>query len=118
MSRNQRAIVHCKWLHKMLRERELSLWTWRTRTHDPLLEWQGLCEAHFDDISLKRIWLVDVAGIEPATPCLQSKRKFNLSRCFGCAYQFEGFSTLLQSCSKARNTKKMSRVQLQSASKR
>jgi hypothetical protein len=33
--------------------------------------------------------LVDVAGIEPATPCLQSKRKFNLSRCFGCAYQFE-----------------------------
>ncbi len=30
--------------------------------------------------------LVDVAGIEPATPCLQSKRKFNLSHCFGCAY--------------------------------
>ena len=29
--------------------------------------------------------LVDVTGIEPATPCLQSKRKFNLSRCFGCA---------------------------------
>jgi hypothetical protein len=29
---------------------------------------------------------VDVAGLEPAPPCLQSKRKFNLSRCFGCAY--------------------------------
>ena len=39
---------------------------------------------------------MDVAGIEPATPCLQSKRKFNLSRCFGCAYQFEGFLRLLQ----------------------
>ena len=43
---------------------------------------------------------MDVAGIEPATPCLQSKRKFNLSRCFGCAYQFEGFLRLLQNCSK------------------
>jgi len=32
--------------------------------------------------------LVDVAGIEPATPCLQSKQKINLSRCFGCVYGF------------------------------
>jgi hypothetical protein len=30
--------------------------------------------------------MVDVTGIEPVTPCLQSKRKFNLSHCFGCAY--------------------------------
>jgi hypothetical protein len=44
--------------------------------------------------------LVDVAGLEPATPCLQSKRKFNLSRCFGCAYHFEAPLRLLQSCSK------------------
>ena len=44
--------------------------------------------------------LVDVAGIEPATPCLQSKRKFNLSRCFGCAYEFEAPLRLLQRCSK------------------
>jgi hypothetical protein len=43
---------------------------------------------------------VDVAGLEPAAPCLQSKRKFNLSRCFGCAYQFEAFLRLLQSCAK------------------
>jgi len=33
------------------------------------------------------------------TPCLQSKRKFNLSRCFGCAYEFEARLRLLQSCS-------------------
>jgi hypothetical protein len=44
--------------------------------------------------------LVDVRGFEHLTPCLQSKRKFNLSRCFGCAYQFEAFLRLLQSCSK------------------
>jgi hypothetical protein len=44
--------------------------------------------------------MVDVAGIEPATPCLQSRRKFNLSRCFGCAYQFQAVLRLLQSCSK------------------
>ena len=30
--------------------------------------------------------LVDVRGFEPLTPCLQSRVKFNLSRCFGCAY--------------------------------
>ena len=30
--------------------------------------------------------VVDVTGIEPVTPCLQSRLKFNLSRCFGCAY--------------------------------
>jgi hypothetical protein len=30
--------------------------------------------------------LVDVRGFEPLIPCRQSKRKFNLSRCFGCAY--------------------------------
>jgi hypothetical protein len=30
--------------------------------------------------------VVDVTGLEPVTPCLQSKHKFNLSRCFGCAY--------------------------------
>src|SRR5437879_7639751 len=44
--------------------------------------------------------LVDVRGFEPLTPCLQSKRKFNLSRCVGCVYQFEAFLRLLQSCSK------------------
>jgi hypothetical protein len=32
--------------------------------------------------------LVDVTGIELVTPCLQSKRQFNLSRCFGCAYHY------------------------------
>jgi hypothetical protein len=30
--------------------------------------------------------LVDVAGIEPATPCLQTRVNLNLSRRFGCAY--------------------------------
>jgi hypothetical protein len=30
--------------------------------------------------------LVDVTGIELVTPCLQSRLKFNLSHCFGCAY--------------------------------
>jgi len=45
--------------------------------------------------------MVDVTGIEPATPCLQSKQKFNLSRCFGCAYQFQALLRLLQSCSKS-----------------
>ena len=49
---------------------------------------------------LKYIWLVDVAGLEPAAPCLQSRRKFNLSRCFGCAYQLQAALRLLQSCSK------------------
>ena len=44
--------------------------------------------------------LVDVRGFEPLTPCLQCKRKFNLSRCVGCVYQFEAFLRLLQSCSK------------------
>jgi hypothetical protein len=44
--------------------------------------------------------VVDVTGIEPATPCLQSKRKFNLSHCFGCAYQFQALLKLLQRCSK------------------
>jgi len=44
--------------------------------------------------------MVDVAGIEPATPCLQSKHKFNLSHCFGCAYEFEAPLRLLQRCSK------------------
>jgi hypothetical protein len=47
----------------------------------------------------KRI-VVDATGIEPATPCLQSKRKFNLSRCFGCAYQFQALLKLLQRCPK------------------
>ena len=42
---------------------------------------------------------MDVAGLEPAAPCLQSKRKFNLSRCFGCAYEFEARLRSLQSCS-------------------
>jgi hypothetical protein len=42
---------------------------------------------------------VDVAVLEPAAPCLQSKHKFNLSR-FGCAYHFEAPLRLLQSCSK------------------
>jgi hypothetical protein len=38
------------------------------------------------DASAKQLnWLVDVTGIEPVTPCLQSKSKFNLSRCRGCA---------------------------------
>ena len=36
-------------------------------------------------------WLVDVAGSRPAGPCLERSRKFNLSRCFGCAYQFKPF---------------------------
>src|SRR5204863_10023212 len=50
-------------------------------------EWQGSCEGHFNDISLKRIWLVDVAGIEPATPCLQSREGKTL-KCFdGVAYR-------------------------------
>ena len=49
--------------------------------------------------------LVDVAGIEPATPCLQSKHKFNLSRCFGCAYYFQALLRLLQSCSKKPQSK-------------
>jgi hypothetical protein len=49
---------------------------------------------------IESIWLVDVAGLEPAAACLQSKRKFNLSRCFGCAYPFEAPLRLLQSCSK------------------
>ena len=44
--------------------------------------------------------MVDVAGIEPATPCLQSKQKFNLRRCFGFDYKFEALLRLLQSCSK------------------
>jgi hypothetical protein len=35
--------------------------------------------------------LVDVRGFEPLTPCLQSRFKFNLSRCFGCAYSFKTF---------------------------
>jgi hypothetical protein len=43
---------------------------------------------------------VDVTGIEPVTPCLQSKQKFKLNRCFGCAYQFEVVLRLLQRCSK------------------
>ena len=30
--------------------------------------------------------LVDVTGIEPVTPCLQSSGNLNLSRRFGCAY--------------------------------
>ncbi len=42
---------------------------------------------------------MDVAGIEPATHCLQSGWKFNLSRCFGCAYPFQAPLRLLQSCS-------------------
>ena len=37
--------------------------------------------------------------IEPTTPCLQSRREFNQSRCFGCAYQFEAVLRLLQNCS-------------------
>jgi hypothetical protein len=32
--------------------------------------------------------MVDVGGLEPPAACLQSKRKFNLSRCFSCAYKF------------------------------
>jgi hypothetical protein len=43
--------------------------------------------------------MVDVRGFEPLTPCLQSKLKFNLSRCFGCAYWFEALLRLLQRCS-------------------
>ena len=35
MSRNQRPIVHWKWLHKMLRERGLGLWTWRDSNPRP-----------------------------------------------------------------------------------
>ena len=42
---------------------------------------------------------MDVAGIEPATPCLQSKQKINLSHCFGCAYSFQTALKLLQCCS-------------------
>src|SRR5436190_20552187 len=35
MSRNQRPIVHWKWLHKILRERGLSLSTWRDSNPRP-----------------------------------------------------------------------------------
>ena len=41
-----------------------------------------------------------MTGIEPVTPYLQGKQKFKLSRCFGCAYQFEVVLRLLQRCSK------------------
>jgi len=37
-------------------------------------------------MSLKRIWLVDVAGIEPATPCLQSRPDKILTALSGVAY--------------------------------
>jgi hypothetical protein len=43
---------------------------------------------------------VGSAGLEPAASCLSGRRKFNLSRCFGCAYQFQAPLRLLQSCSK------------------
>ena len=42
---------------------------------------------------------MDVTGIEPVTPCLQSKHKFNPSRCFGCAYSCEALLRLLHNCS-------------------
>ncbi len=69
------------------------------RTDDPLLESKGVFRVNFNAMSLLCKWLVDVAGIEPAAPCLQSKRKFNLSRRFGCAYQFQALLRLLQTCS-------------------
>jgi hypothetical protein len=71
----------------------------RIWTVAPLLKQKVLSPASFDSMSLKRRWLVDVAGFEPAAPCLQSKHKFNLSHCFGCAYQFQALPGLLQSCS-------------------
>ena len=39
---------------------------------------------------------MDVTGIEPVTPCLQSRRKFKLSRLFGCACTFRDALKLLQ----------------------
>jgi hypothetical protein len=33
--------------------------------------------------------LVDVRELEHLTLCLQSRHKFNLSHCFGCAYQLK-----------------------------
>src|SRR5215469_12861105 len=41
---------------------------------------------YFDRISLKRICLVDVAGLEPAAPCLQSRLGKTLSCFVGAAY--------------------------------
>ena len=35
--------------------------------------------------------LVDVTGIEPVTPCLQSWGNLNLSRRFGCAYEVHNY---------------------------
>jgi hypothetical protein len=34
--------------------------------------------------------LVDMRGLEPAAPRFASRRKFDLSRCLGCVYPFEG----------------------------
>jgi hypothetical protein len=55
------------------------------------------------------IW---IGRMLPATPdrgdggrevlCLPSGRKFTLSRCDGCAYEFRAILGLLQSCSKPR----------------
>jgi hypothetical protein len=45
--------------------------------------------------------MVDVGGLGPPAPCLQSKYKVNLSRCVGCTYDFKVALRLLQSCSKS-----------------
>jgi len=43
-------------------------------------------------------WAVQDSNMRP--PACEGRRKFNLSRCFGCAYQFQAPLRLLQSCSK------------------
>src|SRR2546429_8057286 len=56
MSRNQRAIVHWKWLHKMLRERGLSLWTWRdTDPRPPAFVGGGVWGKNLRDFFAKKI---------------------------------------------------------------
>ena len=43
------------------------------RTRDPLLQQKEVRRKNSDAILLTAKRLVDVAGIEPATPCLQSR---------------------------------------------
>src|SRR5215469_12259858 len=56
------------------------------RSVDPLLEWQVVFGTDSRSIFLKGKRLVDVAGLEPAAPCLQSRLGKTLNALVGAAY--------------------------------
>src|SRR5215469_3976772 len=56
------------------------------RSVDPLLEWQVVFGTDSRSIFLKGKRLVDVAGLEPAAPCLQSRLGKILTAFAGVAY--------------------------------